>query len=249
MTARSKRRIDALLVEKGLVPTRARAAAIVMSGRVFAADRRIDKPGTLVAEDTPVEIREGDHPWVSRGGVKLDGALSDLRVEVAGLRCLDVGAGTGGFTHVLLARGAKHVIAVDVGYGQLAQSLRDDPRVTVLERTNARDLEPAQIGGAVDLAVVDASFIGIGKLAPALHRNVRPEGKLVAMIKPQFEVGRKEAAKTKGVVRDPELRRAAIDDARRDLEEAGFAVEGECDSRLAGPKGNVEAFVLATRRC
>jgi 23S rRNA (cytidine1920-2'-O)/16S rRNA (cytidine1409-2'-O)-methyltransferase len=245
----AKQRIDALLVDKGLAPTRSRAASIIMAGRVYVGERKIDKPGTLVPEEATVEVRETDHPYVSRGGVKLAGALDDLAVDPKGLRCLDVGAGTGGFTDVLLHRGAAHVVAVDVGYGQLHASLRADPRVTVLERTNARDLEPEAIGGPVDLIVVDASFIGIGKLAGALYRNLRPRGALVAMIKPQFEIGRKDAARTKGVVRDPDLRRGAIVDARRDLEACGFVIDAQCDSRLAGPKGNVEAFVLAHREC
>jgi len=243
-----KRRIDALLVERGLAPSRARAQAIVMAGRVFIGGRRIDKAGAFVDVAAEIAVREGDHPYVSRGGVKLAGALDVFGLkEITGLRCLDVGAATGGFTDVLLKRGAAHVVAVDVGYGQIAQVLRDDSRVTVLERTNARDLAPEHIGGAVDLVVVDASFIGIGKLAAAIHRNLRPSGTLVAMIKPQFEVGKKDAARHKGVVVDPELRRRAIDEARRDLERAGFAIERECDSPLAGRKGNVEAFVLARR--
>jgi len=241
----AKKRVDMLLVEKGLVSSRVRAQAIVMAGRVFIGDRRIDKAGSLVDGAAPIEVRESDHPYVSRGGVKLAGALDAFRLAVSGLRCLDVGAGTGGFTDVLLRRGAAHVVCVDVGYGQLAPSIRGDPRVTVFERTNARALHPSDIGGEVDLAVVDASFIGLGKLAPALMKCLKKAGILVALVKPQFEVGAKDAAKTRGVVRDPALRRAAIGDARRALESAGFSIDAECDSTLAGPKGNVEAFVLA----
>lgn len=217
-----------------------------MAGRVFVSGRRVDKPGTLVDPAGAIEVR-GDEPFVSRGGVKLEGALAAFGLDVSGLRCLDVGAGTGGFTDCLLKRGAKSVAAVDVGWGQLAHALRTDARVLCLERTNARELEPSAIGGPVDLAVVDASFIGLGKLAPALHRNLRAGGTLVAMIKPQFEVGREEASRGKGVVRDPDVRRAAIDDARRDLEGAGFTILAEADSTLPGPKGNVEAFVLCKR--
>jgi len=241
-----KRRIDALLVDRGLAPTRTRAQALVMAGRVFVGEKRVDKAGAMVDDAVHIDVR-GDEPFVSRGGVKLDGALTAFHLDVAGLRCLDIGAGTGGFTDCLLKRGAKSVAAVDVGYGQLAHSLRTDARVTVLERTNARELEPAAIGGVVDLVVVDASFIGLGKLAAAIRRNLKPGGTLVAMIKPQFEVGREEASRTKGVVRDPEIRRAAIDEARAALEAEGFTIVAETDSTLPGPKGNVEAFVLCRR--
>lgn len=241
-----KRRIDALLVDQGLAPSRTRAQALVMAGRVFVGDKRIDKPGALVDDAVHIDVR-ADDPFVSRGGVKLDGAIAAFGLDVTGLRCLDIGAGTGGFTDCLLKRGAKSVAAVDVGYGQLAHSLRTDARVLVLERTNARELEPEAIGGLVDLVVVDASFIGLGKLAPAIRRNLKSNGTLVAMIKPQFEVGREEAARTKGVVRDPEIRRRAIDEARAALESEGFTILAEADSTLAGPKGNVEAFVLCRK--
>jgi 23S rRNA (cytidine1920-2'-O)/16S rRNA (cytidine1409-2'-O)-methyltransferase len=246
-----KRRIDAVLVDRGLAPTRARAQALVMAGRVYVGEKRVEKPGALVDDAVHLDVR-GDEPFVSRGGVKLDGALttfalSGFEIAVAGLRCLDIGAGTGGFTDCLLKRGAKSVAAVDVGYGQLAHVLRTNARVSVLERTNARELQPEAIGGAVDLVVVDASFIGLGKLAPAIRRNLKPGGTLVAMIKPQFEVGREEASRTKGVVRDPEVRRGAIDEARTALEAEGFTILAEADSTLPGPKGNVEAFVLCRR--
>jgi 23S rRNA (cytidine1920-2'-O)/16S rRNA (cytidine1409-2'-O)-methyltransferase len=242
----SKRRIDLLLVEKGLAESRARAQALVMAGRVSVGGRRIEKAGTVVDDAVSLEVEAGER-FVSRGGVKLDGALAAFAFEVVGLRCLDIGAGTGGFTDCLLQRGAKSVVAVDVGWGQLAHALRTDARVTCLERTNARELEPSAIGGPVDLVVVDASFIGLGKLAPAIKRNLREGGTLVAMIKPQFEVGREEASRGKGVVRDPEVRRGAIDEARRALEAEGFTILAEADSTLPGPKGNVEAFVLCRR--
>ena len=239
----AKQRVDVLLTLRGLAPTRARAQALVLAGRVYVEERRVDKAGALLPEDTPLTVREGDHPYVSRGGVKLAGALDAFALDVRGARCLDVGASTGGFTDCLLQRGAARVVAVDVGYGQLAQKLRDDPRVVNLERTNARDLDPEAIGGPADVVVVDASFIGIGKLAAALFANAKPGGALVALIKPQFEVGREAAARGKGVVRDEALRRAAIDEARRELEAAGWEVLGEADPTLAGPKGNLEAFV------
>jgi 23S rRNA (cytidine1920-2'-O)/16S rRNA (cytidine1409-2'-O)-methyltransferase len=245
--AKSRQRVDQLLVARGLVATRARAQAVVLAGSVFADGVRVDKAGTLVAEEAVLTVKGADHPFVSRGGVKLAGALDALRVDVAGLVCLDIGASTGGFTDCLLQRGAAKVVAVDVGYGQLAHKLRTDPRVVVLERTNARTLTPGDIGGAVDLTVVDASFIGLAKLADAVVRCTKPGGHLVALAKPQFEVGRKEAARGKGVVRDPETRAAAIEAAIAGLSDAGLVVQEHVDSILAGPKGNLEAFIHARR--
>jgi 23S rRNA (cytidine1920-2'-O)/16S rRNA (cytidine1409-2'-O)-methyltransferase len=240
-----KVRADQLLVARGLVPTRARAQAVVLAGKVYVGETRIDKAGALLPEDAPIVLRAEDHPYVSRGGVKLEGALETFRVDPRGKRCVDLGASTGGFTDCLLQRGAASVAAVDVGYGQLAHKLRTDPRVLVLERTNAKTLEPAQIGGLADLVVVDASFIGLGKLLPAVVRCLAPGGELVALVKPQFEVGREEASRSKGVVRDPEIRARAIAGATDDVKAAGLEVLGTCDSTLEGPKGNLEAFVHA----
>ncbi|MBX3204579.1 MAG: TlyA family RNA methyltransferase [Labilithrix sp.] len=242
-----KVRADQLLVARALAPTRARAQALILAGKVYAGETRIDKAGSMLAEDAPIAVRGDDHPYVSRGGVKLAGALDAFGVDPKGKRCLDLGASTGGFTDCLLQRGAASVAAVDVGYGQLAHSLRIDPRVLVLERTNAKTLEPEQIGGACDLVVVDASFIGLGKLASAIAKNTRPGGELVALVKPQFEVGRDEASRTRGVVRDPELRARAIEAAIADVREAGFEIRGSADCVIAGPKGNLEAFVHARR--
>jgi 23S rRNA (cytidine1920-2'-O)/16S rRNA (cytidine1409-2'-O)-methyltransferase len=242
-----KIRLDQLLVSRGLAPSRARAQALVLAGDVRVAGQRIDKAGALVPEDAPVEVRVADHPYVSRGGVKLAGALDDLRVDVRGLRCLDLGASTGGFTDCLLQRGAGHVVAVDVGYGQLAHRLRVDPRVTVRERTNARALRPEDIGGTVDLTVVDASFIGLGKLAPAIALSTRSGGDLVALVKPQFEVGRQEASRSRGVIRDDETRLDAVARAVESLRAGGFEIVAQSESTLAGPKGNREVFVHARR--
>jgi 23S rRNA (cytidine1920-2'-O)/16S rRNA (cytidine1409-2'-O)-methyltransferase len=244
----AKVRIDQLLVDRGLAPSRARAQAFVLAGVVFVDGARADKPGAAVAEDANVEVRGGDHPFVSRGGVKLAGALDTFAIDVHGLRCLDVGASTGGFTDCLLQRGAASVIAVDVGYGQLAYKLRVDPRVSVMERTNARALTLEAIGEPVDLTVVDASFIGLEPLVPAIHRTLRDGGAIVALVKPQFEVGRDEASRGKGVVRDPGARLAAIDQAVAAVARGGFEVLARCDSSLAGPKGNLEAFVHASKR-
>jgi 23S rRNA (cytidine1920-2'-O)/16S rRNA (cytidine1409-2'-O)-methyltransferase len=243
-----KVRADQLLVARGLVPTRARAQALVLAGKVYVGEMRIDKAGALLPEDAEILLRTEDHPYVSRGGVKLAGALDTFGVDPRGKRCIDLGASTGGFTDCLLQRGAASVAAVDVGYGQLAHKLRVDPRVLVLERTNAKTLEPEHVGGLADLVVVDASFIGLGKLLPAVFRCLAPGGELVALVKPQFEVGRDEARRGKGVVRDPEVRARAIAGATDDVIAAGLVVVAACDSTLEGPKGNREAFVHACKK-
>jgi 23S rRNA (cytidine1920-2'-O)/16S rRNA (cytidine1409-2'-O)-methyltransferase len=243
-----KVRADQLLVSRGLVPTRARAQALVLAGKVYVGEARIDKAGALLPEDAAIMLRAEDHPYVSRGGVKLAGALDTFGVDPRGMRCIDLGASTGGFTDCLLQRGAAYVAAVDVGYGQLAHKLRTDPRVLVLERTNAKTLEPEHVGGLADLVVVDASFIGLGKLLPAIVRCLAPGGQLVALVKPQFEVGRDEAKRGKGVVRDPEVRARAIASATDDVKAAGLEVVAACDSTLEGPKGNREAFVHACKK-
>lgn len=242
-----KVRADQLLVARGLAPTRARAQALVLAGKVYVGEARIEKAGALLADDAAITLRAEDHPYVSRGGVKLAGALDTFGVDPRGKRCIDLGASTGGFTDCLLQRGAASVAAVDVGYGQLAHKLRVDPRVLVLERTNAKTLEPAQVGGLADLVVIDASFIGLGKLLPAVVRCLAPGGELVALVKPQFEVGRDEARRGKGVVRDPEVRAKAIAGATDDVKASGLTVVATCDSTLEGPKGNREAFVHACK--
>jgi 23S rRNA (cytidine1920-2'-O)/16S rRNA (cytidine1409-2'-O)-methyltransferase len=242
-----KVRADQLLVSRGLTPTRARAQALVLAGKVYVGEQRIDKAGALLPDDAAIVLRAEDHPYVSRGGVKLAGALDAFGVDARGKRCIDLGASTGGFTDCLLQRGAASVAAVDVGYGQLAHKLRTDPRVMVLERTNAKTLEPAAVGGPADLVVVDASFIGLGKLLPAVARCLAGGGELVALVKPQFEVGREEAARSKGVVRDPEVRARAIKGAEDEVKAAGLTLLGTCDSTLEGPKGNLEAFVHARK--
>jgi 23S rRNA (cytidine1920-2'-O)/16S rRNA (cytidine1409-2'-O)-methyltransferase len=220
-----------------------------MAGKVTSGPKRVDKPGALLAPDAELTVAAGPR-FVSRGGDKLDHALDAFAqhgLDVKNLVCLDVGASTGGFTDCLLQRGAAKVIAVDVGYGQLAQKLRDDPRVESRERVNARDLGPADFSEPIDVVVVDASFIGIGKLIGAIARVIRPGGSLVALIKPQFEAGREAASRGRGVIRDEATRLAAIAAARAAVEEAGFAVVAEADSEVKGPKGNVERFLFARR--
>jgi 23S rRNA (cytidine1920-2'-O)/16S rRNA (cytidine1409-2'-O)-methyltransferase len=242
-------RADQLLVDRGLAPSRTRAQALVMAGVVFVGDKRVEKPGDSLPSDAALEVRGDDHPYVSRGGVKLAGALDHFSIHPQGWVCVDVGASTGGFTDVLLQRGAAKVFAVDVGRGQLHQKLRVDARVVVLERTNARTMTPATLGldaPAIDLAVADASFIGLEKLLPAIASVLRPGGALVALVKPQFQVRREEVGKG-GVVRDDVLRlraSAEVADAARAL---GFEPRGECDCVIAGPEGNRERFLYAVK--
>ncbi|HEX6272014.1 MAG TPA: TlyA family RNA methyltransferase [Polyangiaceae bacterium] len=245
-SAKGRERADVLVVERGLAESRARAQRLILAGQVWSGERRVEKSGELIARDTPLELRGGER-FVSRGGDKLDGALAALGVDVGDTTCADIGASTGGFTDCLLQRGARRVFAIDVGHGQLADKLRKDPRVVVLERTNARYLERATLGEAVDVVVVDASFIGIEKLLPGIVAVLRDGGTLVALVKPQFEAGRDEAARSRGVIRDPNVRNAAIAKARDAIVAAGFEVLGEVDSALKGPKGNHEHFVVARR--
>jgi 23S rRNA (cytidine1920-2'-O)/16S rRNA (cytidine1409-2'-O)-methyltransferase len=243
----AKVRLDQLLVSRQLVETRARALATVLAGEVFVDGTRVDKAGALVPEAASVEVRGSACPFVSRGGVKLAGALEAFGVDAKDLSCLDLGASTGGFTDCLLQRGAARVVAVDVGYGQLAHKLRTDPRVVVMERTNARTLTHVAIGGRADLTVVDASFIGLAKLMPAIADCTRPAGILVALVKPQFEVGRREASRGGGVIRDDELRAGAVASVAASVREAGFEIRDQRDSTLAGPKGNREVFLFGAR--
>jgi 23S rRNA (cytidine1920-2'-O)/16S rRNA (cytidine1409-2'-O)-methyltransferase len=239
LRAPKKQRVDVLLVSRGLAPSRERARALVLAGVVYSGERRIDKAGDTLAEDAPLEVRGADHPYVSRGGVKLEGALDELQLDVRGLVCADFGASTGGFTDCLLARGARRVHAIDVGYGQLHEKLRSDPRVVVRERTNARHL--TDLGEPIDIVVIDASFIGLGKLLPAAKAVLRPGGEILAMVKPQFEAEKRGLKK--GVVRDPRVREAAIAKVESEAKSLGLEVIGRCDSKLAGPEGNVEAFL------
>jgi 23S rRNA (cytidine1920-2'-O)/16S rRNA (cytidine1409-2'-O)-methyltransferase len=245
-----KIRVDQLLVERGLAPSRAKAQALVMAGVVSSRGRRIDKVGTTLEADAELHVAEPASKFVSRGGDKLDSALtafSTAGLVIAGTFAVDVGASTGGFTDCLLARGAAKVYAIDVGYGQLAAKLRADPRVVVRERTNARDLSAADFAEPIDLIVVDASFIGLAKLLPAIARVLREGGALVALVKPQFEAGKEAASRGRGVIRDGAVRERAIESARFAVVEAGFLVRAEIDSAVHGPKGNVERFVYAVR--
>jgi 23S rRNA (cytidine1920-2'-O)/16S rRNA (cytidine1409-2'-O)-methyltransferase len=243
----AKARADKLLVDRGLVESRARAQALIMAGKVFSGERRIAKAGDLVAEEAPLELKGQDHPWVSRGGLKLAHALSHFALDPAGAVAIDVGASTGGFTDVLLAHGAAKIYAVDVGHGQLAWKLRNDPRVVVLERTNARHLSPGEIAEPVDWVVCDASFIGLETVLPAALSLTKPNAIAVALIKPQFEVGPSRVGKG-GVVRDPALHREVCDRIRAWFErQPGWSVTGITESPILGPEGNKE-FLIAARK-
>lgn len=244
MATHRKERADRLLVARGLATSRNQAQALLLAGRVFVGEQRIDKAGTLLGLEAELTVREGSR-YVSRGGTKLQGALDQLQFDVTTMVAADIGASTGGFTDCLLQHGASQVFAIDVGHGQLASSLRNDPRVVVMERTNARHLEPQSLGKLVDLAVVDASFISLEKLLDAIARILAPGGHLLALIKPQFEVGRHEASRHKGVIRDDELRTAAIEKTVDTVKAHGFDIVGQCASSIKGPKGNLEHFVLA----
>lgn len=239
-------RADQLMVEQGLASSRSRAQALILAGEVFSHDRKIEKAGEQLRPDTPLRVRE-QQKYVSRGGLKLEGALLDTGFSPTGLVVADIGASTGGFTDCVLFHGATKVYAVDVGHGQLAEKLRQDERVIAMERTNARHLVAEDVGGGVDLVVVDASFISIEKLLAAIARITKPGGHLLALIKPQFEVGRYEATRSAGVIRDPRIRQQAVAEALLQVKDHGFRRISDYPCRVHGPKGNVEHFVLAER--
>ncbi|MBN1655365.1 MAG: TlyA family RNA methyltransferase [Deltaproteobacteria bacterium] len=237
-----KARVDLLLVQRGLITSRERARSIILAGKVFSGARRVDKAGEQLSLDAPLEVRGGDHPYVSRGGVKLQGALEAFGYDPKGFVAIDVGASTGGFADCLLQRGARKVYTVDVGYGQLHDKLRRDHRVVVMERTNARYLKPEELPETIDLAVVDVSFIGLEKILGPVASLLRRGGDLLALVKPQFEVSRKAVGKG-GVVRDQKERAAAIRRVEELAVGSGLSVLGHSDAVIKGPKGNQEHFI------
>jgi 23S rRNA (cytidine1920-2'-O)/16S rRNA (cytidine1409-2'-O)-methyltransferase len=244
----AKRRADQLLVELGLAESRTKAQALILAGLVSCGEHRVDKPGEQLAADAALALKGRDHPWVSRGGVKLAAALDHFRIAVEGHVALDIGASTGGFTEVLLSRGARRVHAVDVGHGQLAWKLRQDPRVVVHDRLNARHLTRADIPEPVDIITCDASFIGLSTVLPAPFDLVAAKAQLVALVKPQFEAGRAHVGKG-GVVRDPEIHREVCERAASWVAaQPGWSVVGLIESPILGPEGNRE-FLLYARRC
>lgn len=245
----AKQRVDQMLVDRGLVESRTRAQALIMAGLVFAGeqgDRRVDKPGLQLADDTPLLVKGRDHPWVSRGGLKLDHALQHFGWDIRGAVAMDVGSSTGGFTDVMLTRGAAKVYAVDSGTNQLAWALRQDPRVVVHEQLSARLLTDTHIPESVDLIVCDASFIALAKVLEVPLRFARPGARLMALIKPQFEAERHEIGK-KGVVRDAAVHERVCSAVAVWLETQGWSVEGIVESPITGPEGNVEFLIAANK--
>jgi 23S rRNA (cytidine1920-2'-O)/16S rRNA (cytidine1409-2'-O)-methyltransferase len=234
-------RLDERVVRDGLAATRTRAQALIRSGRVLVDDVPVEKPGTRVREGAALRVRGEERAYVSRGGDKLAGALTDLGIDPRGLACLDLGASTGGFTDCLLRAGADRVVAVDVGYGQLDAGLRSDPRVLALERTNVRHMEASAVPAPIDLVTIDVSFISATLLLPRLP-ELAPGADVLVLAKPQFEVGRSQVEKG-GVVRDEALRVAAADRVRGCAESLGYRLKGRVDSRIPGPKGNREIFL------
>jgi len=241
-----KVRADQRLVELGLAESLALARALLLGGKVWSREQRIEKAGELLKPDAMLRVSR-ERRFVSRGGEKLDGALQVFGLNIQGWVCADLGASTGGFVDCLLQRGAARVFAVDVGKGLLAGKLLADPRVSVQDETNARDLSLQSFSEPLDLVTVDVSFIGINRVAPAIARILAPGRWLVAMIKPQFEAAESDVSKGRGVIRDPVVREAAIATACKALEGAGFQITKSVDSSLKGPKGNLEHFVLAER--
>jgi 23S rRNA (cytidine1920-2'-O)/16S rRNA (cytidine1409-2'-O)-methyltransferase len=246
VNAPKKIRVDQALVDRGLVESRARAQALILAGLVYAGERKIAKAGEAIAGDVALDVRGRDHPWVSRGGIKLDHALTHFGWDVTGKVAMDVGSSTGGFTDVLLTRGATKVYAIDVGTNQLAWKLRQDDRVIVHEKTNARALTEAQVPEPIDIIVCDASFIALSKVLQRALDFAVPDASLLALIKPQFEAGRDEVGKG-GVVRDPEIHARVCAEARAWIEGRGWRVEGIIPSPITGPEGNVEFLMAAVR--
>jgi 23S rRNA (cytidine1920-2'-O)/16S rRNA (cytidine1409-2'-O)-methyltransferase len=244
----SKQRLDVLLVDRGLAQSRERARALILAGRVLVSEQKIDKAGAAVPSEAPIRLLGGDLPYVSRGGLKLAGALDHWQIEIAGRACLDIGASTGGFTDCLLQRGAVHVTAVDTGFGQIAMKLRTDPRVRLMERTNARLLEQDALAGPPELTllVMDVSFISATLVLPAVLAAAPALREAVVLVKPQFEAGREHVGKG-GIVRDPEAHKLAVDRVASCFANQGWHVAGIIDSPITGAEGNRE-FLLCAKK-
>jgi 23S rRNA (cytidine1920-2'-O)/16S rRNA (cytidine1409-2'-O)-methyltransferase len=240
---KNKTRIDSFVVEKGLIKSRHRAKAMIMAGKVLVDGLPVDKPGTLIAMDADVIVKQDDNPFVSRGGLKLQAALEHFPVSVKGLACLDIGASTGGFTDCLLQHGADRVYAVDVGYGQFDWSLRQDPRVTVIERSNIRYLAFEAINEKVDVVVADTSFISLKVVIPSAEKFMKENAIVLALIKPQFEAGKQHVGKG-GVVKDPQVREAVIEEIQNFFRARGYRVNQVLPSPILGPKGNMEYIIF-----
>lgn len=236
---KNKERLDVLLVEKNLAETRSKAQALIMAGLVYVDGQKADKPGFSVSETQTVEVRGTACPYVSRGGLKLEKALRDFGVDVHGFVCSDSGASTGGFTDCLLQQGASKVFAIDVGYGQLAWKIRNDPRVVCMERTNIRNVTSADLGEPLDLSVVDVSFISLKLVLPVIYELLKPDGQVLCLIKPQFEAGKEKVGK-KGVVRDPAVHQEVLEAFLQTAKAIGFTVINLTFSPVKGPEGNIE---------
>jgi len=241
----NKTRLDSFIVEKGFVKSRQRAKALIMAGKVLVNDVPVDKAGTLIIDDSNVIVKQDNNPFVSRGGLKLEEALKCIPMSVKGFTCLDIGASTGGFTDCLLQYGAQKIYAVDVGYGQFDWSLRQDPKVVVIERTNIRHMPYDVINEKVDLVVADTSFISLKIVIPSAQKFMRKDTQVLALIKPQFEAGKKNVGKG-GVVKDPEIRKKVLQDLRSFFKEKGFKVNQVVPSPILGPKGNKEYIISLT---
>jgi 23S rRNA (cytidine1920-2'-O)/16S rRNA (cytidine1409-2'-O)-methyltransferase len=242
------KRLDTLLVERGLVSSRERASALILAGVVLVNGQAATKAGVPVAEDAEILLKEPDHPWVGRGGVKLSHALDTFGVAVQGREALDIGASTGGFTDVLLKRGATRVVALDVGHGQLDWRLRNDSRVVVIERANARTLEPADLPGPIDIVTIDVSFISLRHIFPRVPPILRTGGDVIALVKPQFEAGRREVGK-KGVVRDPAVQARVVEEATLLAAGVGLVRVALTESPITGETGNREFFLHLRSSC
>ena len=238
-TLANKERLDLLLVQRNLIESREKAKAVIMSGDVFVAGQRVDKAGTMVDKEAEIEVRGNVCPYVSRGGLKLEKALRDFGVDPTGYVCSDSGASTGGFTDCLLQKGAKKVFAIDVGYGQLAWSIRTDPRVVCMERTNIRYVTPEDLGEPLDLSVVDVSFISLGIVLPAIQKLLKEDGQVLCLIKPQFEAGKEKVGK-KGVVRDPAVHQEVLENFVALAKRLDFTIRNLTFSPVKGPEGNIE---------
>lgn len=241
-----KDRLDVLLVNKNLAESRTKAQAIIMAGEVFVNQQKVDKPGTMVSSDAEIEVRGNACPYVSRGGLKLEKALRDFGVDPTGYVCSDSGASTGGFTDCLLQKGAKKVFAIDVGYGQLAWKIREDPRVVCMERTNIRYVTPEDLGEPLDLSVVDVSFISLKIVLPAIKALLKPTGQVLCLIKPQFEAGKEKVGK-KGVVRDPEVHKEVLENFISLARSLDFTIRNLTFSPVKGPEGNIEFLAHLSR--
>jgi 23S rRNA (cytidine1920-2'-O)/16S rRNA (cytidine1409-2'-O)-methyltransferase len=242
----NKERIDKVLFERGLVASRERARALIMEGKVLVGGHPVTKAGEMVAVDAEIGIKGEDIPYVSRGGLKLEAALSHFEISVCDRIAIDVGSSTGGFTDVMLQNGACKVYCIDVGYGQLAWKLRQDPRVVLLERTNIRSLEKKRVPDEIDIATIDVSFISLSKVVPTVIEFMKSGGDIVALIKPQFEVGKGEVGKG-GIVKDEVKRVAAVERVKGEFESLGLFVKGVIESPILGQKGNVEYLIYCIK--